>query len=469
MSLRMVKRLNPQQVILFFSLAVFAFVLSACSAGGEDPAPESDVTTLIYAKLSDKDGVDRTAISRFNRTHKDVQIEVRSYSILSENGRSGIDLLLTELAVGRVPDIIELGTDGQTSLLPYRQMAEKGYLEDLWPWIENDPDLGREAVMEAPLKAAEVNGGLYAVFDSVLIHTLIGAKSVVGDRTSWTMEDMMEVFSSMPEGAVIMDNITPRSIDVIPSMKNYLLSCLMCCFIDSFVDWETGRCSFDSQQFRNCLEFVNQTPDTPEEYAWLKECTTADEINEGRVRRLMKGEAMLEGRGIFRTYHFRNYNFYFGGQAVPVGYPVEDGSVGSYFEPLGIKLAMTSTCQDKEAAWEYIRQTLLPRSGHEEDNDFDGIPVMSYLYRESMVFARRGKWAAYIGDQRYPVKTLTQEECEEFNAFFDSITRCSLFLETDLLEIVEEEASAYFAGAITLDQTVVRIQSRANLYVNEQR
>ena len=32
--------------------------------------------------------------------------------------------------------------------MPYRQLAQKGYLEDLWPYIENDPELGRGAVME---------------------------------------------------------------------------------------------------------------------------------------------------------------------------------------------------------------------------------------------------------------------------------------------------------------------------------
>ena len=463
------KRLNLYQIVLSLALAALAFVLPACSAGGEDPAPESDVTTLIYAKLSDQGGVDRKIIDQFNRTHKDVQIEVRSYSKLSENGKSGIDLLLTELAVGRVPDIIELGTDGQTCLLPYRRMAEKGYLEDLWPWIENDPDLGREAVVEAPLKAAEVNGGLYTVFDSFWIRTLIGAKSVVGDRISWTMDDMLEALASMPEGAVVMDNFATMSSDIIPSMKNHLFSCLMCCFIDSFVDWETGRCSFDDQQFRNCLEFDNQTPDTPKEYKWTEEYSTLGERRDMYFSRMRNGQIMLEGRGIPKIYHLRDYNFYFDDQAVPVGYPVEDGSVGSYFEPRGIKLAMSSTCQDKEAAWEYIRQTLLLWPGHEQDVEFEGIPVIRRAYRETVDFARKGKWGETLGGQYCSFKTLTQEECQKFEAFLDSITRCTLFLETDLLEIAKEEASAYFAGAITLDQTVARIQSRANLYVNEQR
>lgn len=38
---------------------------------------------------------------------------------------------MVELAAGQVPDIIDLGSDGQLCQLSYRQLAKKGYLEDL--------------------------------------------------------------------------------------------------------------------------------------------------------------------------------------------------------------------------------------------------------------------------------------------------------------------------------------------------
>ena len=92
---------------------------------------------------------------------------------------------MTEIAAGKVPDIIELGTSGETTELPYQKLAKKGFLEDLWPYIENDTGLGRIGIIEAPLKAAEVNGGLYTVFSAFQLHTLTGPKAVVGDRTCW--------------------------------------------------------------------------------------------------------------------------------------------------------------------------------------------------------------------------------------------------------------------------------------------
>ena len=88
------KRLNLYQLShLLLPLGILALLLAACKAGGQDPVPEPEVTTLVYAKVSN-DGVDWEAVKKFNRTHKDVQIEVRNYSLLSENGKHGIDLLM---------------------------------------------------------------------------------------------------------------------------------------------------------------------------------------------------------------------------------------------------------------------------------------------------------------------------------------------------------------------------------------
>jgi ABC-type glycerol-3-phosphate transport system substrate-binding protein len=455
------------------------FLLPACTAGGQDPAPEPEVTTLIYAKVSN-DGVDWEAVNKFNRTHEDVQIEVKNYSLLSENGKHGIDLLMAEIAAGQVPDIIELGSSGptrqpgykrkwktayqdQTCQLPYRQMAEKGYLEDLWPYIENDPDLGRESVVEAPLKAAEVNGKLYTVFDSVWIHTLIGAESVVGSRTSWTLEELMEAFSSMPEEAVILDNIGNT-----PSMKYHMLSSYIYGFFDLFVDWETSQCAFDSLQFRNVLEFASHMPDSGEEM-WREEYPLIKVYDyDTHIDQILREQVMLSDMGYYKIYHQRDCNFFFKGSAIPIGYPIEDGSVGSYFEPLGIKLAMSSACQNKEAAWEYIRQTLLPKKERDIFNYvYDGIPIARKGYQENVQATRMAEYVTLFGGETIDLARVSKEEWQEWEEYFNSITRCSLFSDRNILALVEEEAGAYFAGDRTLDDTVERIQRRAELYVHE--
>ena len=69
-------------------------------------------------------------------------------------------------------------------------LAKRGYLEDLWPYIENDPELGRTSILEAPLKAAEVDGGLYMLFNRFSIQTVAGPIEVVGDQYSWNLDEL---------------------------------------------------------------------------------------------------------------------------------------------------------------------------------------------------------------------------------------------------------------------------------------
>ena len=82
-------------------LAACILLFSACSAGGQEPPPDPGVTTLIYAQLS-ANGVNQKALYQFNREHKgEMQIEVRDYTKLSEGGKQGVDLLMTEITAGR--------------------------------------------------------------------------------------------------------------------------------------------------------------------------------------------------------------------------------------------------------------------------------------------------------------------------------------------------------------------------------
>lgn len=436
--------------------ALLLMFLSACSAGTKEPLPDSGVTTLIYANLRE-DGPDREMIDRFNRTHADIQIEVRDY--VTENGRSGKDRLFAEMLAGQVPDIFDIGRSDScplTTVLPYRVLAKKGYLEDLWPYIENDPALGQGSVLEAPLKAAEVDGGLYVVFAHVSINTLVGAEKIVGNRYSWTLEEMKEAYASMPEDSTILPFFYNRG---------NVFKLFIPMLLNGYVDWEAGQCSFDSEEFRAVLTFLNSFPeevDIPENMDILAES----------AKRLANGQQMLEGAenvSIPRCVQFMD--MYFGGRGSFIGVPVEDGSVGSCFLPGGHRLAISSTCKNKEAAWKFVRQLLLPKESQQTIGSLFSLPVNRADYNRlvrrfrseniNMMFYRFGKNAPPI--EIHPV---TDEELERYEDFINSIDKIDLCDDT-IYNIVWEVAGAYFAGDKTVDEAVQIIQNRVSLYVNE--
>ena len=447
---------------VFLLAAALAF--TACSAGGREPPPDPGVTTLIYAQLS-ANGVNQKALYEFNREHKgEVQIEVRDYTKLSEGGKQGVDLLMTEITAGRGPDIIELGTSRETSQLSYRRLAEQGYLEDLWPYIEEDPGLGRgengllKGVLEAPLQAAKINGGLYAIFEKVQLHTLVGAKSMVGDHPGWTPEELLNIFAAMPDGSVILEDYHNWKD---PSVKQRFFTSLLYGFSDLFIDWEEGKCFFDGDRFRSLLELTSCLPD---QHDLERVCANQLEAQSEHFNRLRDGVVMLEDAGFGHWGEWRTRYDWFFGESSYVGYPVDDGSSGSYFEPVGIKLAMSSTCRDKEAAWLYMRQMYYSLGKYGQ-----GIDVGKMLYRRELRAAMTDLCYTRIGTEIVQFPPLTRKEHARIQELCDSTARSSLLVDQELVDLVMEAAGPYFAGDKTLDETVRLIQSRAELYVNENR
>ena len=451
-SLRYNIKKNPAASLLFL---IFVFLLTSCSPGGQEAFPSENV--LIYANLRES-GPDREAIDEFNRTHTDVQIEVRDY--LDANGQGDKTRLLAELISGKGPDIIDMGrnVDATTTLLPYRRMAQGGYLEDLWPYIENDPELGRGAVLEPPLKAAEVNGGLYIAFPAVWINTLTGAESIVGDRNSWTLKDLQEAFASMPADSTIL------SCD---SDRNDAFVYIACMCLDNYVDWETGQCNFDNENFRSLIEFVRSFPEkTPFHQIEPTDYNAMLEANRESLERFYGGQQMLKQEMIGRLQDVQRLDSIFGGKASFVGYPVEDGSVGSCFSIAGRSLAMSSACRNKEAAWDFLRQTFLPKGSKEV---FGPIPINLHDYERSKACDVSTTISNVLGpDYDYVIRAATKDERQRYESLLNSIDKIDLCDKT-IFDIVQEFAGSYFAGDKTLDETIQLIQNRVTLYVNEQR
>ena len=477
-------------------LALLAvFLLPAC--GGDQLPPEPEEGVLIYAALNPVSNELKESVQKFNENHPDARIEIRDYS-----DEGGIERLRTELVLGRVPDIMEMHYYGKSGpqvaedstffyvlpgsyteaadeyWMPYRIMAQKGYLEDLWPYIENDPDLGRDGVMQAPLKAAEVNNGLYILFQKVVIFTLTGRESVVGNRYSWTMEELLEVLEGMPEGSTILRyNMTRQE-----AFFNFLRFSL-----DRFVDQEAGTCDFDSQGFRDLLRFLESLPDK-------SESEDPADAEEEVKRRIRNGQQMLEGKMISWQIGIGISDAIWQERAAFPGYPTADGSSGSFFYPPGTILAMSSACRDKEAAWEYIRELIRPRCNKAHPlAPLMNIPVNANDYemllwgelvqlRKLIDRAGTGKFFKKFmetspsttqrhfrhGPDLHLMHVQTEEDSQRHRDLVNHTTQ--LYWPNDeLSDLVWDSIGPYLAGDRSLDDTVALVQNRAQLYVNELR
>ena len=281
---------------------------------------------------------------------------------------------------------------------------------------------------------------------------------MVGDHPGWTPEELLNIFAAMPDGSVILEDYHNWKD---PSVKQRFFTSLLYGFSDLFIDWEEGKCFFDGDRFRSLLELTSCLPD---QHDLERVCANQFEAQSEHFNRLRDGVVMLEDAGFGHWGEWRTRYDWFFGESSYVGYPVDDGSSGSYFEPVGIKLAMSSTCRNKEAAWLYMRQMYYSLGKYGQ-----GIDVGKMLYRRELRAAMTDLCYTRIGTEIVQFPPLTRKEHARIQELCDSTARSSLLVDQELVDLVMEAAGPYFAGDKTLDETVRLIQSRAELYVNENR
>jgi len=442
-----------------------------------DASTLPEKTNLTFACV----GLDyymRSRIIEFNRASTTHRINVKDYAEFNtgEDDSAGLTRLNTEIGAGRVPDIIQIDSN-----INPRRYAAAGVLEDLWPFIDNDPDLGRDKLMSHVLEASEEDGKLIQVFSDFNIRTVVGAPSVVGDRMSWTLDDLQAALATMPERCTIFSE---------SDTKQSMLTQVLYQNLNSFVDWESGACSFDTDQFKALLSFCNSFVDS---YDWENVNWEEHKSDDERIR---SGEQMLATVYLYGFYPVWQYKATFNGDISFIGFPQEDGGIGSAFS-FNTGLAMSTTCQDKDGAWSFIRESLLPEYDEFSEEelrwayynsfkvnkaDFDLVvdSCMTVQYQTdgegNQILDEDGnpiiepKYTYWTdgSDEPYTVDTLSQEDYDQIMELYNSIDTVFTY-DQNIFDIVWEQAQVYFAGDIDLDTAANRIQSRVELYVNEQK
>lgn len=427
-------------------------------------------TTLIYATMYLSYDA-RGKIIEFNKKSDKYRIEVKDYSEFNgddPSGNAAVQKLNTEILAGNIPDLLD------TSSMPMRQYGAKGILEDLWPFIDSDPDLGRDKLMTRPLEANQQDGKLYEIFSSFSIRTVIGPTKAVGNRLSWTLADLNDALANMPEGC---------SIFGVSDTRDEMLSTVMSLNMDQFVDWDKGECHFDSDNFKALLEFCNSFP---AEFSWEDVDWEEWEEEEARILngKQMLSQYYLSGFG----WDLQRLNALYNGDYSFIGYPREDGGCGSSFT-FYRGIAMTSSCKDKEGAWSFIRQVLLPQM--DEDNRYyDGnYPINKHDFDTMVEYALTPQYETdgegnnildeegnpipvdygtmwITDDMEIKMEQPKQEDVDKVMELYNTVDSVYRYDE-QILNSITEVATQYFAGDKPLDEAAKLIQSKVTLYVNE--
>jgi len=416
-------------------------------------AEDHDMTTITYATFF-LDWQTRNEIIEFNRANTRYNIQVLDYSEYAtvDDYMAGVMKLSTEIIAGNTPDIIDING------LPVMQYVEMGLLEDLYPFIDNDPELSREDFVENVFLSAEISGGLYYVFPFFTISTLMGNPNVLGSTPGWNIDEFLAVLEENPAADI--------PLGAHWSNENFLYNALSRS-MDFFVNRDVGTVNFDNEEFIKLLEVSNLFPSDAISY---------DDYDER--------DAIATGRQIMTFYFFEGFYQYqmfrefFGGELVIKGFPSVNRS-GNSIEPFPT-FAISSASENKEGAWIFIRsfmtESLQRKILTESSNSIpSNRAALEWIVERAMnepehIISMGTRFGGNFASIDVTISPLTQAEKDQFYEMihFATSTRWGDDAYISLMNIVLETASDYFSGLITAEDAARIIQSRASILAAEQ-
>jgi len=404
----------------------------------------------------------QSEVYKFNTTSKDYRIEVVDYAedfdyttmktaedyltAYSEMNKK----IYMEILAGNGPDIIYGSGD-----MSFSMYQSKGLLTDLYTFMDKDTSFKKDAYIPSILKLCETDGHLYKFPTSFTIQGFAGAKSVIGDRTGWTVDEFNAMVNSLPSDVMPIANYTQ------PALLTASLNASMA----AFVDVTTGKVNFDSEEFRQLLDLA-------------KTYGTVDngDINNGdnyvdEWTLVQNGKLALMSSTITDPTSYDQMATLFGEDVSIVGFPssTKAGPICS----ANYSFAISSQSPNQDGAWNFVKDFLSEDSQNKMLDTGWGIPVMTSVFEKQIDRAmnpdvNNGGGPIVYKDMNMGGGSEPMSEASA-QAYRDLINSLDTLMDSDqeILSIVMEEVPAYFNGQKTDKAVSALIQNRVQTLVNE--
>lgn len=421
-------------IILFVTFLLF----TGCKS-------END-TIIEIACFNTADSISEEA-ALFAQNNKDFSYNVTSYYRSENIAEDGVEKIKRELLSGQGPDIIDFGSGYSITDI----LGE--YTIDLMPYFEKE----ESDFFQSIVNAFKYNGALYAVPSSVWLDVLSVNSDYSNGLTEWDASEIIECYKDFYEKKGGYFYCGTYKEDVL----HHLLSACM----NSFVDWKTGECFFESENFKSIVEFANMFSeyfDFPEEAVLIDEYRT--------------GNAMVYPGKIVALKYIAGADALFPDEkAVYIGYPTENGS-SALFQANGHVFAITKKCKNPELAFEFINTFFEDEYQYQAGTGM-AIPVIKHIALDILneekneEFDTNGNVKTLLavglgGQDMINITHLTEEQCEKVISIIESADSIEN-IDNTLYNIAISEIMYYFSGEKSLDEICRIIQSRASLYVQE--
>ena len=424
-----------------------------------DPTTIPDKITLVLGCNYLNSDIRKDVID-FNKTNNQYRITIKDYSIYNtaEDYMKSYNQINNDIISGNMPDIMALDTS-----MDITGWVNKGLLADVGEMITKDEELAKLVYLENIWDAFAVNGKRYMIIPSFTVNTMIARKDMVGERKGWTMTEFQQFMDTMPS------DVKPFGDDILRDTMMYYI--MQYCGSD-FVDADTGKCNFDSPEFISMLEFANTLPKEFSEDYWENvDWMAMESIYRDKKAVIMNGY-MMDVKNLVYSIHGT-----LGDEAVFVGFPGVEGN-SSVIIPGSNMFAISAKSANIDGAWQFVRKYLTEE--YQKSDDLYEMPVLKSVFEEKAYEATQkpyyidevtGEKVEYddyywINDEQLVLEPFTKQEVDEICNFIYSLNKRSYYNE-NIINIVNEEAGSFFAGQKSAREVAQIIQSRVQIYVDE--
>lgn len=390
--------------------------------------------SLQIAFLSGENALVSGNLVNYNRKNPLYQA---SCETLSEEER---DRALLEVVNGGGPDILYVSQEDMEKL------ASQGALADLGQYISEQT---RQVIAPGIIELGTYKNKFVGIASDFTVRTLYTSKET-WDKEGWSLEEMLTL-------AEERDDTTELMTFQFGSMEPELvLSYLLMDSLEAtpYVDMESGKSRFEEKNFVKVLEAVKK-------YA----------PNEGGAGmegedRVAKGTCLALYDPVFEPDIFFRKLSKIGDTGYAVGFPAEEG-YGNYIADTGV-FVVNANAKNKNAIKAFLEFMLSVETQARLEHSLSvrqDITDTTVIYNAG---AKKYFWVVggmdmILLDQKSDGTTYT----EEYKAFIKSCVPSRG--NGDIMKIVEEEATAYFAGSKDALSVVRLIDNRVQLYLDERK
>ena len=318
--------------------------------------------------------------------------------------------------------------------------------------FDKDVDLKKTAVtvnadtiIPAVLDACTYKGSLAALPADYSVRTLMAKAAVAGGDKGWTTKQCLDAVKATNPKEIIPYTDRATALSYLVSL-NY----------KEFIDLENATCNFNNEDFQGVLEL---SAEFPQEYQYDDESNELDDFITGKV--LTRNVSLPDFREAPEA------GAVCGEKVSYLGYPTSNGN-GAMMSLSSI-MGITSNCKNPTVAWDFMHNMFIP----EEESSgeyYNGSILKTELdkyFESAKTWTDRG--TVDVEGHEVELKTPTDEEINEMRGLMEGATAVMDSVPTSIMNIISEEAAAYYSGEKLASDVAAVVQSRVDIYLSETR